>query len=242
MAGLVVCGSADRAVFAVALDVLRRAALLCLLVLTLSACGKALRWTPDYHTVRAGETLYSIAMEYDLDHRQLASWNQLGSGTYIRQGQKLRLKPPAGSVARSSGGGSSAARKTPPPKLYPAPRWQWPVTGRVAEAYGASAKTSSGIRIAGSNGQAVYSAAGGEVVYAGNGLPSYGNLVIIEHNETWLTAYGFNSRLRVREGDKVTARQHIADMGKTRAGAEQLHFEIRRNGQPVDPIRYLPKR
>ena len=204
-------------------------------VLVLTACTNALRWTPDYHTVRAGETLYSIALRYDLDHRQLASWNRLGSGTYIRQGQKLRLSPPP------RGSGTTVASK-PAPKTYPAPGWAWPTSGRVAEAYGASARTESGIRIAGKTGQAVYAVAAGEVVYAGDGLPSYGQMLIIEHNDTWLSAYGFNSKLRVKEGDRVKARARVADMGTTPAGAAQLHFEIRRNGQPVDPLRYLPQR
>lgn len=215
---------------------LTRSATLCALLLTLAACSNALRWTPDYHTVRAGETLYSIAVRYDLDYRKLAAWNRLGSGSYIRQGQKLRLKPPPAGSAPVAAGKPAA-----PPTTHPAPRWYWPTAGRVAAGFGATARTKSGIRIAGNAGQKVTAVAAGEVVYAGDGLPSYGNLLIIEHNETWLSAYGFNSRLRVREGDKVSARQHIADMGTTPAGSAELHFEIRRNGQPVDPLRYLPK-
>ena len=208
-----------------------------LIALLLVSCSNALRWTPEYHTVRKGETLYSIAMSYDLDPRSLASWNRLGDGTYIRKGQKLRLKP------RSRGApGKSTTRPAPVAKVEPAPRWNWPTKGSVADKFGASPKTQSGIRIAGSKGQPVKAVAAGEVVYAGGGLPSYGQLLIIKHNETWLSAYGFNSRLRVTEGAKVSAGQHIADMGKTRAGASQLHFEIRRSGQPVDPLRYLPRR
>ena len=82
----------------------------------------------------------------------------------------------------------------------------------------------------------------GEVVYAGSGLKSYGQLVIVKHNDTWLTAYGFNSLLMVREGDRVGARQQIAEMGRNSRGRQLLHFEIRRNGKPVDPLGYLPKR
>jgi len=207
-----------------------------LLALLLVSCSSALRWTPDYHTVRAGETLYSIAMSYDIDPRKLASWNSLGDGTYIRKGQKLRLKP-------HSGGKTVQSTRPPVPvaRIEAAPRWSWPTKGKVAVNFGASPKTKSGIRIAGNKGQPVKAVAAGEVVYAGGGLPSYGQLLIIKHNETWLSAYGFNSRLRVKEGAKVSARQHIADMGQTRAGVSQLHFEIRRGGQPVDPTRYLPK-
>ncbi|MBT8422937.1 MAG: peptidoglycan DD-metalloendopeptidase family protein [Gammaproteobacteria bacterium] len=234
MAGLVIYRAAGRVVFRGAVTVFRR----CLMLgaaLVLTACMNAVRWTPDTHTVRSGETLYSIAVRYDLDHRQLAVWNGLGNGTYIRQGQKLRLSPPP------RGSGQPVVRK-PAPQTFPAPRWHWPTAGRVAESFGASARTESGIRIAGREGQGIYAVADGEVVYAGDGLPSYGQMLIIEHNETWLSAYGFNRKLRVREGDRVKAQQHIADMGTTSAGAVQLHFEVRRNGQPVDPVRYLPKR
>jgi len=216
----------------------RTGLLLILSALTAAGCSNALRWTPDYHTVRAGETLYSIAMRYDLDHRRLAAWNNLGDGTYIRKGQKLSLKGPARGVARQSSGESSA----PAAKIWPAPKWIWPTAGKIAVGFGASPKTESGIRIAGSAGQPIVAVADGEVVYAGAGLPTYGQLLIIKHNDTWLSAYGFNSRLRVKEGVKVRAGQHIADMGQTRAGSNRLHFEIRRNGQPVNPQRYLPRR
>ncbi len=210
-----------------------------LLAVWLAACSNALRWTPEYHTVRAGETLYAIAMRYDIDYRQLAAWNGLGDGTFIRKGQRLYLKGPAPGVDKK---GASTAAARPAPKLLPAPAWRWPTAGPVVEAYGSSPQTESGIRISGTEGQPVLAVAAGEVVYAGGGLPSYGQLVIIKHNETWLSAYGFNSLLRVREGSRVKAGQEIAAMGRTRAGKAQLHFEIRRNGQPVDPARYLPAR
>jgi lipoprotein NlpD len=209
--------------------------------LLLAACsGNALRWTPDYHTVRSGETLYSIAHSYNLDHRQLAQWNHLGDGSVIRDGQRLRLKPPAGSVSASSSRNASAKPQSQP--TVPAPTWRWPTAGSVYLHYGASQKTESGIRIAGNKGQVITAAAAGEVVYAGSGLASYGNLLIIKHNEGWLSAYGFNSVLLVREGQKVGTGQRIAQMGQDTTGRAVLHFEIRRNGQPVDPMRYLPAR
>jgi len=210
-------------------------------VLLLTACsGNALRWTPDYHTVRSGETLYSIAHSYGLDYRQLAKWNGLGDGSVIRDGQRLRLKP-SGSAANGSSADSNSSRASNTPAA-PAPAWFWPTAGNVYLRFGASQKTESGIRITGSNGQPVRSAAAGEVVYAGSGLASYGNLLIIKHNETWLSAYGFNSVLLVREGQSVTSGQNIARMGLDSSGRPVLHFEIRRNGQPVDPMRYLPAR
>jgi lipoprotein NlpD len=202
----------------------------------LTSCSNAMRWTPEYHTVKSGDTLYSIAMRYNLDHKQLAAWNKLGDGTYIRKGQKLRLSRPQGTAA------TRKQPATPPAPVTPAPRWSWPTAGAVVHRFQSSAKTESGIRIAGKAGQPVVAVADGEVVYAGDGLPSYGKLLIIKHNETWLSAYGFNSRLLVREGEKIARLQQIAQMGRTRSGAAQIHFEIRRNGQPVDPLRYLPKR
>jgi lipoprotein NlpD len=205
--------------------------------LLLAGCSaNSLRWTPDYHTVRSGETLYSIAHSYNLDHRQLAQWNYLGNGSVIRVGQRLRLKPPSGSSSKNT------AAKSPSQPTVPAPTWRWPTSGKVYLRYGASQKTESGIRITGSKGQVITATAAGEVVYAGSGLASYGNLLIIKHNETWLSAYGFNAVLLVREGQKVISGQSIARMGQDTAGRPVLHFEIRRDGQPVDPERYLPAR
>lgn len=218
------------------MNVSTRIAILALLCLELTACDRALRWTPETHTVRSGETLYSIAVQYNLDYRQIAEWNGIGSGSYIRAGQKLRLQPPSGGAV-----GASAPRRIPTPEQA-APAWRWPAAGPVLSAFGAASKTQSGIRIGGQQGQPIVAVAGGEVVYAGDGLPAYGLLVIIKHNATWLSAYGFNAGLRVKEGKLVQPGQTIATMGTDRSGRPQLHFEIRRNGQPVDPIRLLPRR
>jgi len=224
-----------------------RPTLLLLVVLALSGCSNALRWTPDYHTVKPGETLYTIAMRYDLDTRDIAQWNNLGDGGYIRSGQKLRMKP-GGSASRSANtaGSRSTASSSKPAKkarpALPAPTWRWPTEGTVTYRFGASSKSQSGIRISGREGQPVVATANGEVVYAGTGLKSYGQLVIIKHNDTWLSAYGFNQSLLVSEGDRIASGQKIATMGKTSQGKTMLHFEIRRNGQPVDPLRYLSPR
>jgi len=203
-----------------------------------SCSSNALRWTPEYHTVRSGETLYSIAHKYGLDYRQLSKWNGLGDGSVIRDGQRLRLKPAGSNAAGTSAG--KAASRAPSSTAMPPPGWRWPTSGNVYLRFGASQKTESGIRITGVSGQSVNAAAAGEVVYAGSGLASYGNLLIIKHNDTWLSAYGFNSVLLVSEGQKVGAGQGIARMGEDASGRPVLHFEIRRDGQPVDPLRYLP--
>lgn len=101
-------------------------------------------------------------------------------------------------------------------------------------------KNSKGVKISGQSGEAVLASASGAVVYSGNGLRGYGNLIIIKHNDTYLSAYAHNSRILVKEGDSVTKGQKIAEMGNTDSDTVQLHFEIRKNGKPVDPLIYLP--
>jgi lipoprotein NlpD len=119
--------------------------------------------------------------------------------------------------------------------------WQWPAKGELVGWFVADDKTSQGINIAGKSGQKVVSAADGVVVYSGAGLIGYGELLIIKHNSEWISAYAHNDRRLVAEGVKVKAGQHIADMGRTGAVRDMLHFEIRRSGKPVDPLLYLPK-
>ncbi|GAA0695561.1 peptidoglycan DD-metalloendopeptidase family protein [Marinobacterium maritimum] len=121
-------------------------------------------------------------------------------------------------------------------------RWHWPHSGKIILAFGRGQPANKGLDIAGRSGETVKAAAHGEVVYAGNGLLGYGNLVIINHDKRYLSAYAHNSRIFVREGDKVKAGEKIAEIGKTGATRSMLHFEIRRDGDPVDPLRYLPKR
>jgi len=132
-------------------------------------------------------------------------------------------------------------------------KWQWPHLGPILAMYYVSNKKSvkkskgqkyinKGIDISGQVGEAVFAAAPGEVVYAGNGLLGYGNLVIINHNETYLSAYAHNRRILVQEGQKIKLGQKIAEMGRSETSSPMLHFEIRKNGDPVDPMRYLPKK
>lgn len=121
-------------------------------------------------------------------------------------------------------------------------QWRWPTTGNVVSTYSNSSAGRKGIDIAGRSGQSVIAAASGKVVYSGNGLPRYGNLLIIKHNDVYLSAYAHSDRLLVKEGEIVKAGQKIALMGRTGTQRDQLHFEIRRNGKPVDPMRFLPKR
>lgn len=120
--------------------------------------------------------------------------------------------------------------------------WRWPTNGHVVATYAAGDQTRQGLGIAGNAGQPVLASADGEVVYSGAGLLGYGELIIIKHSETYLSAYGHNRKRLVTEGDKVRGGQQIAEMGRSGAARDMLHFEIRKNGKPVDPIGFLPKR
>lgn len=142
---------------------------------------------------------------------------------------------------------TEAAKVTPPPEKSISPssngdesvEWMWPTTGKVISGFNESAN-SKGIEIGGTPGQAVYAAAQGKVVYSGTGLRGYGKLIIIKHTKTYLSAYAHNSKMLVKEGQEISKGQKIAEMGNTDTDSVKLHFEIRRLGKPVDPIKYLP--
>ena len=221
-----------------------------------------------YYRVRKGDSLYSIAWRAGLDYRTLARWNGLKSPYTIYPGQLIRLSPPKARKASPSAAkrkkpgkpvspGKSVASK--PAKSRPAPskknssgkkpgkatrgslHWQWPVHGRILSRFASNDASRGGIRIGGRKGQKIVAAEAGQVVYVGSGLIGYGQLIIIKHNNKYLSAYGHNSRLRVKEGEKVFRGQHISDMGVTNQGVPLLYFEIRRYGKPVDPLKYLPR-
>ncbi len=289
-------------------------------------------WDPNDYTVKSGDTLYSIAWRYELDIDDFAAWNNLGSSTFIKAGQRLHTRKPANfdgtrsknidqSIAYSPGsssGQSSAGRyvsnqqavkakqgdtlyglsrrygvdmkrlaqlnqlkkpyviqpgqtiflkplsssrstttaKGSTPKHTPKSvtqttrsssnswpttvRWQRPANGRIVKQFSSRRNDAKGIDIAGKEGSAILAAADGTVVYSGNGLISYGNLIIIKHSKTFLSAYAYNRKLLVKEGDGVKAGQKIAEMGHKEKADSRLHFEIRKNGKPVDPLKYLP--
>jgi lipoprotein NlpD len=123
-----------------------------------------------------------------------------------------------------------------------APAWRWPAQGQVIDRFVGGDQTRQGINIAGASGQNVAAAADGVVVYSGAGLVGYGELIIIKHSDEWLSAYAHNRRRLVGEGSRVKAGDVIAEMGRTGASRDMLHFEIRRNGKPVDPLGQLPRR
>ena len=217
-----------------------RSVAIAVVVVTLAACGIP-RYVPapDTHIVRSGETLFSIAWRYDLDARDVARWNQLGDGSLIHPGDVIRLAPPSGSSASTSRPAPKALPKVP---TQPPPPWSWPTNGRVSVNFGGKPGTGTGILIDGKAGQAILAAASGRVVYAGSGLIGYGQLIILKHNDTYLSAYGYNASLLVKEGEKINKGQRIATMGEGPERKARLHFEIRRNGKPVNPRQYLPAR
>ncbi|MGB5740755.1 MAG: peptidoglycan DD-metalloendopeptidase family protein, partial [Woeseia sp.] len=136
------------------------------------------------------------------------------------------------------------AASAPLPKIpaSPSPKWAWPTSGSVAVEFGQRPGAGTGLLIAGRTGQSVAAAADGRVVYAGGGLIGYGQLIIVKHNDTYLSAYGYNASLLVKEGQSIKQGQRIATMGQGPEQKPRLHFEIRRNGQPVNPRQFLPAR
>lgn len=201
---------------------------------------------PTLYKVKKGDTLYSISWRYGVNYKSLAKINNIRSPYKIYIGQKLRFKSSKSTKTVSSKKVTTkqTAKKSSPTKSWSKKSlaWQWPTEGKVVSTYSKSAAGRKGINIAGKSGQKVVSAASGKVVYSGNGLPRYGNLLIIKHNDVYLSAYAHNKTLLVKDGQLVKAGQKIATLGRTGTQRDQLHFEIRRNGKPIDPMRFLPKR
>jgi lipoprotein NlpD len=267
------------------------------------------------HTVKRGETLVGIALQYGLDYRELAAWNNITNPNVLGVGQVLLVGPPAGAkplaapvttplvlpgppiearplantantkveprgqkvpfsekayaqLAAEAGAQAPTATPEPvpaapvapsapvaapptpaPPTAAPEPDkagtdreevdWMWPVKGKVLAPF---TETTKGMDLAGKKGLPVQAAAAGRVVYAGSGVRGYGNLIVIKHNNTWLSAYGHNDKLLVSEQQDVKKGQKIAEMGASDADQVKLHFEVRRQGKPVDPAKVLPTR
>lgn len=267
---------------------------------------------PGYHTVKKGDTLYSIALEYGQDYREVAGWNNITDPNRIMIGQSLRVLPPGAAqdtavtaapvqtgtgveqrsldgeapvaaantsnlkreprgnkepysdaaYARLQNPGAAAAVlpavPAKPAENKPADAkpeadnkaassteaavegvtWSWPAAGKVVGNF----SQTKGVDIAGKAGDPVQAAADGKVVYSGSGLRGYGQLVIIKHNGTFLSAYAHNQKILVKEGQSVKRGQKIAEMGNTDSDSVKLHFEVRRQGKPVEPLEFLPKR
>lgn len=266
-------------------------------------------WRPGTYTVKKGDTLYSIGMEFGYDYKEIAQHNNLPQPYVIHVGQQLQLtdtpaaaqptplspvstaavatplkmdtppeasklddtpvfnepkalKTPYGKKTLSSTVSTPAdtakvanatvqtpvaeptntplpAEKTTPAGDDEGVEWAWPVSGKVLSGFN-EGSGNKGVDIAGTLGQPIYAAAPGKVVYSGTGLRGYGNLVIIKHNMTYLSAYAHNSKILVKEGQEIAKGQKVAEMGDTDADQVKLHFEIRKLGKPIDPMRYLP--
>ena len=196
---------------------------------------------PRVHVVKAGETLQIIAWRYGLDARNLAQWNLIDNPDLIFVNQQLNLTPNVRSRTVSVQRDSQDSEQVFDQPILPSPDWLWPIKGPLLNTYGSDIGTGKGIGIGGELGYDIHAAATGQVVYAGDELVAYGQLLIIQHNPTYLSAYGHNDRLIVSEGDLVEQGQVIAAMGLGPGQQPQLHFEIRRNGASVDPLSYLPR-
>lgn len=204
-----------------------------------------------YYTVHRGDTLYSIAWRFGREYRQLATANDIGPPYLIHPGQRIYVGPARkhhhivtrGTAHASADATHSSAgddRDGLPAVNHQA--WRWPAAGPVTDHYSAWGKVHKGIDIRGKIGEAVRASKSGIVVYAGNGLSAYGLLIIVKHDQHYLSAYAFNRRALVKEGDRVKAGQKIAEMGLGKDKRPKLHFEIRRDGKPVNPLRLLPRR
>jgi len=216
-------------------------------LLLITACGSQPSWqdNPQTHIVRKGETLFSIAWRYSKRTEDIARWNRLGNGSLIYPGQRLRLNGPSSSTSRPTTTTSTPRRDPKPlPSIpsIPPPKWSWPTNGHINVNFGAKPGTGTGVLINGKANQPIHAAASGNVVYAGSGLIGYGKLIILKHNDTYLSAYGYNASLLVKEGDRIKKGQRIASMGEGPERKPRLHFEIRQNGKPVNPRQYLPAR
>lgn len=222
--------------------------------------------TDGIYTVKAGDTLYSIALDFGLDWRELARANNLSDPSKLSIGQKLRVTGAPGPVASSSAsstvvedtgvevtpitpaGGAKPVEATPKPVPEikpPAPMavtlgFIWPHPGEIIQGY--KAGVNKGIDLAAKVGDPVLASQAGRVVYSGNALRGYGNLIILKHDNNLLTAYAHNKTLLVKEGEPVTKGQKIAEAGQSDSDRPKLHFEVRKQGKPVDPMDYLPAR
>lgn len=222
---------------------------------------------PGYYTVKPGDTLLRIGLDTGQNFRDIVRWNNLENPNLIEVGQVLRIVAPStdntlvvtrpvisGSAVTTTAAAplrpaSAASAPVIPPAAASSPQsaateddiaWIWPAQGKLIAGF--DDVKNKGFDIDGKAGDPIIASGDGRVVYAGAGLRGYGNLIILKHNNTFLTAYAHNQTLLVKEDQSVKKGQKIAEMGNSDADRVKLHFEIRRQGKPVDPARYLPAR
>ena len=222
----------------------------------------------DSYVVKQGDTLYNIARASGVSVNTLISANNIADPTQLRVGQVLKLSggrapaatptetpapaestPSQTTTPPADGSSATATASTPPPAAKPAPTaraadagvidWAWPASGSILQSFSVATK---GIDIAGAPGDPVHAAADGKVMYSGNGVRGLGNLIIINHQSGFITAYAHNRTLLVKTGQEVKRGTKIAEIGQTDTTSPRLHFEVRRQGTPVDPLKYLPAR
>ncbi|OYY73614.1 MAG: hypothetical protein B7Y40_08640 [Gammaproteobacteria bacterium 28-57-27] len=194
------------------------------------------------HVVQKGEFISQIAQDYGLEWEELAKINMLKPPYVLHIGQRLRLTPGAVNPSSVSNRSQDRVDDADPGEPIGTIAWIWPTEGRVVSTFKAKDATRKGIDIAGVVGQKILATADGEVVYSGAGLAGYGKLIIIKHDARFLSAYAYNEKLLVSEGQRVKSGQVIASMGLEMVDKPRLHFEIRLDGQPIDPLRQLPRR
>lgn len=223
-----------------------------------------------FYRVRRGDTVIGIALDHGVSWRDIVGWNQLSNANVIEIDQVLRVRPPRETRIASAPGvqdpkASVSAKPVAPPASTTQPQtvrppaqtapsasssaptavaeniqFGWPGNGQIIAQF--AEPGNKGISLAGAEGDAVISAGDGRVVYSGSGLRGYGNLVIVKHDADFLTAYAHNKSILVSEGQMVKRGQKIAELGRTDSDIPKLHFEVRKSGKPVDPLKFLPAR
>lgn len=200
------------------------------------------------YTVKRGDTLYRISRTTGTSVKDLARLNGISPPYTIEVGQKLKLGGSKTASAKSTKKSSSKTAAVRPSSSVPQSSWppvgqrcwQWPASGKVVLPYSTAEGGNKGIDISAARGTPVYAAGAGKVVYVGNQLRGYGNLIMIKHGEDYITAYAHNDTMLVNNGQSVKAGQKIATMGSTDAASVRLHFQIRYRATAIDPQRYLP--
>lgn len=194
------------------------------------------------YTVQRGDTLYFIAWISDSEVSELARINKIRPPYQLEVGQKLHLSSSSAATRQTASKRKSSsttiAKSTPPPGANRC--WRWPTSGQVISKYSSADGGNKGIDIAGKRGQPIYASAKGRVVYVGNQLRGYGNLIMIKHGNDFITAYAHNDTMLVKNGQDVSAGQKISTMGSTGTDKLMLHFQIRYRATALDPLRYLP--
>ncbi|NCT84608.1 MAG: peptidoglycan DD-metalloendopeptidase family protein [Comamonadaceae bacterium] len=188
------------------------------------------------YTVKPGDTLGRIALEAGQGWRDLARWNGLANPDHIQAGQVLRLTPPADPAPAPASAPTAAPRPAPAASID----WGWPVPGPLTAGY--DGRLNQGLDFSGKAGDPIHAAAAGRVIYVGSAVRGLGNLIVIKHDENYLTAYAHTRVMLVKEDQLVRKGQKIAEMGDSDSDAVKLHFELRRDGRPLNPVELLPRR